>query len=308
VGATASTKNTWLGIALICAIASQPQPASADDATLSFAVLGDTPYFAWEALRLEQLVDALNREDLAFVLHVGDIKSGRDRCDDSIYLDRLRLLQRSRHALVLLPGDNDWTDCHRPNNGGFDPLERLDHLRRTFHPDGFSLGSKPIRLERQSEDAEFSPFQENMRWRTGPVLFAAVHVVGSGNNYSKRPGAEHAARNRANLAWMAQAFDLAGAPDVQGLVIAIHGNPLLESAPGSARRVGFDDFVRALEDRGEALGKPVLLIHGDTHRFRWDRPRPWLRRLESFGSPGVGWAHVSVHPGAAEFFSVEPHP
>jgi hypothetical protein len=51
----------------------------------------------------------------------------------------------------------------------------------------------------------------------------------------------------------------------------------------------------------------VLLIHGDTHRFRWDRPRPWLRRLESFGSPGVDWVHVSVHPGAAEFFSVEPH-
>ena len=26
---------------------------------------------------------------------------------------------------IYTPGDNEWTDCHRENNGSFDPIERL---------------------------------------------------------------------------------------------------------------------------------------------------------------------------------------
>jgi hypothetical protein len=140
------------------------------------------------------------------------------------------------------------------------------------------------------------------------VLFAAVHVVGSGNNYSSAQDSEFVARSAANLAWLAQTFEQAESAHIDALVVAIHGNPLLEFAPGSPRRAGFDDFVQRLEEGATALGKPVLLVHGDTHRFRWDRPHPAFRRLESFGSPGVGWVHVTVHPDAPERFSVEPNP
>jgi hypothetical protein len=43
---------------------------------------------------------------------------------------------------VFTPGDNDWTDCDRANNGGFNSLERLDLERRcsstrTFRSAGF---------------------------------------------------------------------------------------------------------------------------------------------------------------------------
>ena len=34
---------------------------------------------------------------------------------------RRALLARSVHPLVLLPGDNEWTDCHRLGAGGHDP-------------------------------------------------------------------------------------------------------------------------------------------------------------------------------------------
>jgi hypothetical protein len=297
-------------LACLC-FAALAGPALAADArrhSFSFAVLGDTPYFAWEALRLEQLLEELNGEDLAFVLHVGDIKSGRDRCDDKLYADRRALFQRSRHAFVLLPGDNDWTDCHRASNGGFDPLERLESFRRVFYPDSLSLGQQPIALERQSEDADFAAYRENVRWRVGAVVFAVVHVVGSGNNYGSARDSEFAARTAANLAWLAQAFEQAASAHTDALVVAIHGNPLLEATPGSPRRAGFDDFVRRLEEGATALGKPVLLVHGDTHRFQWDRPHPAIRRLESFGSPGVGWVRVTVQPDATELFGVEPNP
>ena len=32
---------------------------------------------------------------------------------------------RFADPLVYTPGDNEWTDCHRANNGGYNPLERL---------------------------------------------------------------------------------------------------------------------------------------------------------------------------------------
>jgi hypothetical protein len=51
---------------------------------------------------------------------------------------------------MLTPGDNDWTDCDRPSNGGFNSLERLDHERQVFFSTPFSLGAHPIRQEVQS--------------------------------------------------------------------------------------------------------------------------------------------------------------
>ena len=297
-------RTTLLALAAACVLSATPAHADQTRAAFSFAVIGDAPYFAWEALRMERMLDTLNQADLAFILHVGDLKSGRDLCDDRVYEERLRLFQRSQHPFVLLPGDNDWTDCSRPSNGGYVPLERLAHFRAVFYPDRRSLGQRPMALERQSDDPAFEPFRENMRWRVGGVLFAAAHVVGSGNDLGN-PG--YAERNRANLAWLTQAFDLAAAAQVEGLVVAIHGDPLLESRAGSPRRAGFDDFVQLLEQRAATLGKPVLLIHGDSHQYRWDRPRPSLQRLESFGSPDVGWVRVTVQASTPGLFSVEPY-
>jgi hypothetical protein len=269
-------------------------------------VLGDLPYFAWEEMRLEQLLAQLGREPLAFVLHIGDIKSGRDRCDDRVYADRMRLFQRSRHPLLLLAGDNDWTDCHRASNGGYDPLERLAHWRTVFHADARSLGQSPLQVERQSDDKAFSAYRENMRWRMQGVLFTTLHVVGSNNNAAVR--GEFEARSRANLAWLDTAFTQASGPEVEAIAIAIHGDPLFELPAGATRRSGFDAFLERLRTHCEALGKPVLLIHGDSHQYRWDRPWPCLRRLETFGSPTFGWVRVTAHPNREEYFTAEPNP
>src|SRR5262245_12164423 len=56
----------------------------------SFAAFGDTPYFAFEEVRLEKLIAEMNAQPLAFALHVGDLKSSRDRCDDRLYRARKR--------------------------------------------------------------------------------------------------------------------------------------------------------------------------------------------------------------------------
>ncbi len=73
--------------------------------------------------------------------------------------------------------------------------------------------------------------------------------------------------------------------------------------------------MRALADAAKRLGKPVLFIHGDTHTYRLDTPLVDaagipvgnLTRLETFGSPFVGWVEVSVDPGDPRLFTFEPH-
>ena len=50
--------------------------------------MGDTPYSENEVGRVDRLIDALNREDLAFVVHVGDITSGRGPCSDDWFRER----------------------------------------------------------------------------------------------------------------------------------------------------------------------------------------------------------------------------
>ncbi len=84
--------------------------------------MGDTPYSEGEVHRLDRLIGDLNAEPLAFVAHIGDITSGQGPCTDAWLEARKAQFAAIKHPFVLLPGDNDWTDCHR---SGFDPVERL---------------------------------------------------------------------------------------------------------------------------------------------------------------------------------------
>ena len=91
--------------------------------------MGDVPYSYPQANLLDAMIDVMNAQQLAFVVHVGDITSGTGPCGDEWLDERRRQFARFRHPFVLLPGDNEWTDCHR---GGFDPLERLAKWRSLF--------------------------------------------------------------------------------------------------------------------------------------------------------------------------------
>ncbi|MBI3533710.1 MAG: hypothetical protein HY068_14780 [Burkholderiales bacterium] len=110
----------WALATLAGTLAAQP---------VSFGLFGDMPYSRWEREQLPALLNEMKREPLAFVVHDGDFKSGGTVCSDEVFLDMLGVFQSSYHPLVFVPGDNEWTDCHRKNNGSYDPLERLAKLR-----------------------------------------------------------------------------------------------------------------------------------------------------------------------------------
>jgi len=301
-------------LALGACVAQLPAPLlpSSGNGGIAFALIGDTPYSDFEAPALDALIERMNREELAFVIHVGDLTSGRGPCTDRWFEKRKRQFAKSRHPLILIPGDNDWVDCHR---SGFDPLERLQRFRERFESGDRSLGEPSIELERQS--GRYSDYREHLRWIAAGVLFLAVNVPGSNNNLGRTPAmdAEHRARMAAVLAWLEDGVRLAERRRLSGMVIIAHGDPGFERAGRRAGADGFAQFRIALRDLALRLGKPVLFVNGDTHLYRLDqplldprdkRPIPNFTRVVVFGSPFTRRIRAGIAPSSEPLFWVDP--
>lgn len=283
-------------------------PLAAGAQPFTFAAIGDTPYFLpADYDRFERLIGEINRRAPAFTVHIGDIKSGSTRCSDDMFEKVAEYFGRFEAPLVYTPGDNEWTDCHRANNGAFDPLERLAKIRAMFFPDDMSFGKKRLKLAQQSADPKFRKFVENARWAHNNVGFATLHIIGSNNNLQRNRATvdEYLERNEANLAWLAASFAEARDQSRAALVLSLQANPYFEKHPDE--RSGFNDFLAMLERETIAFRKPVLLIHGDSHYFRVDQPMmagagaqrrrvDSFVRLEVYGERDVHGVLVSVDP------------
>lgn len=287
-------------------------------------LIGDQQYNPESDTKFPHIMVEVNRSDLAFVVHVGDFKGGvAPPCDDGLFKQRKEQFNASRHPFVYTPGDNDWTDCHDPKAGGYDPVERLVKLRDVFFQGNQSLGQRKLTVKRQSDSPQFSKFRENVRWTYGNVLFITLHMVGSNNNLGRVPeaDAEYRERNAANLAWLKEAFDVARREGSRAVAIFMQANPrfefrvpsrrvgLLGVSPPPKKPSGFTDFMSVLEAEVLAFGKMVVLLHGDTHYFRVDKPLfrtneagpgnfgrqiENFTRVETFGFPEAHWVRVIV--------------
>ena len=60
----------------------------------------------------------------------------------------LALFNMFQAPAVYIPGDNEWTDCHRTNNGAYTPTERLAYTRSIFFTSNQSLGQRTMALMR----------------------------------------------------------------------------------------------------------------------------------------------------------------
>lgn len=254
--------------------------------------------------RMENLTAQLNMEDLAFTIHVGDIKSGSSPCTDEAYVQVKQLFDRFRKALIYTPGDNEWTDCHRTSNGSMDPLERLDKIRAIFFSHPFSLGQKPIDLFSQADIAEFEQFVENRLWHHQGITFATLHMVGSNNNLQANSQAvsEFIRRDQANRLWTAHAFDVAKANQSTAIVLAMQADTWIGNSHHI--RTGFLPWMEALEKEAKTWNRPVLLIQGDSHAFKVDQPfkgsdnrhLPTITRLVVHGERNVHATLIKVDP------------
>ena len=276
-------------------------------ADFTFAALGDTPYSRFEEALFPGLLAGISDEDLAFVVHVGDFKSAQARCSDELFRQRREWFDLVRHPFIFVPGDNEWADCHGFQPGGYDPLERLAKLRELFSGGEESLGRRRIRLARQEPE-----YLEHARWRHGDALMVTLNVPGGANNARLMPE-EFRRRSAAVARWLEQSFNFARGERLRAVVIFMQANPW---ASPSNRYFGYRDLLAALARETLGFDGEVLLVHGDTHRYRVDAP---LRdpatgvpvanftRVEVFGSPGMNWVRIRVAAEAGRVsFEVTP--
>jgi hypothetical protein len=299
----------------------------------ALGVWGDVPYSDVQtASGVPNLIADMNGQRLAFSVHNGDIKAGGSRCDDPVYARFEAFLNSLEAPAMYTPGDNEWTDCDRDAAGAYDSEERLGHLRSTLFDGSRSFGQRRIRLSVQE-----APYVENRRWRVDRVVYATLHVVGSDNNLGDvAPDPEEwAARDTATNEWLRETFDRAERARAAGLLLVIQANPgfdlsdptraplrdprtLLASPSGQPD--GFTNFLRILREETIAFRRPVVLVHGDSHYFRIDKPLQdeQGRRLENFtrletpgdnaqnGNNDVHWVKVIADPRSREVFSFQP--
>ena len=313
------------------------------EGTYAIGLWGDLPYSSAQATTgVPNLIADMNRQDLAFTAFDGDLKAGSGSlCSDALYTQALGYFNALRAPAALTPGDNDWTDCDRPSNGGYSSLERLDYERRVLFSTPFTLGQHRLHQQVQMArlclgQAGFVPCVENRRWTVGRVTYATLNIQGSCNNLcDTAPDAhEFSARNQANIEWLRETFEEAGTRNSAAVMFITQADPGWDLSDGTRAPLrdaktlaeadgqpdGFADFLLALRQEVIAFRRPVAYVHGDSHYFRIDKPflDAQGRRLENFtrvetfgdnqanGNNDVHWVKVLVDAHSREVFAYQP--
>ncbi len=313
-----------------------------DDDTYAIGLWGDLPYSPVQAaVGLPNLIADMNAAKLRFSVHDGDLKQGSGSlCDDNLYFQALGWFESLDAPAMFTPGDNDWTDCDRTSNGGFNSLERLDRERAIFFSTPYSMGRRKVRQEVQTTPLCLglngaAPCVENRRWTIGRVTYATLNVQGSCNNLCDTApnSAEWAARNAANIAWLRDTFAQAKARGSAAVMLVSQANPGWDQSDPTRAPLrdpktlaetdplpdGYQAWLVALREEVVAFRRPVAYVHGDSHYHRIDKPLLDAKgqRLENFtrvetfgdnagnGTNDVNWIKVRVDPRSREVFSYQ---
>ena len=309
----------------------------------TIGLFGDMPYNALGRAQYPALLADINASNVAFSIFDGDLKAGGDGpCTDDLYTTAIANFNTLEHPLVWVPGDNDWTDCWgRYGTGNLpyqDPIERLNHERALFTATDRSLGEKTLKLTRQSDEGGiYSLYSENVRWSYGPVVYLGLNVQGSNDNYPypdtdgesgavitrsaaeiQRQRNEEIARKAADLAWLQEGFDYAKRVHAKGVLIDWQADPNFNNEQHLANPHDYDafpDYIAALQRLTEAFDGQVVLVHGDSHYFKMDKPLNRstgggvltnFTRVETFGARNTHWVRATIDVKDPNLFVFEP--
>ena len=184
---------------------------------------------------------------------------------------RKRQLATVRAPIVVLPGDNEWSDCAKL---GMDAQARLAQWRRLF-----CTPAPGLALERQPG------YCENVRWQAKGLFFIGLNVPGRGAN----PATD--AHMHAVYEWLDESLAIAESKRAQHIFVFLHADPYFER---NDPKDGYARLRRVLATHAAWFKGRVMLIHGDTHLHRDDQPLPGMRRLVVWGSPWVSWVRVTA--------------
>jgi len=247
---------------------------------VTLAVIGNVPYSTFQLRTFPKLVDQIgSNPDSAFVAHLGNLKNDESPCSDAYYSEVRGLLDTFPDPLLYTPGQNDWANCHKRQNGGTSPLNRLGGLRNFF------FASPNTGLAQRSErfrDYAADRFPENVRFAVAGTSFAAIHVVGSENGLRPWTGAstvnreqrdEVTERTRSAIRVLQDTFAGASAHGDRSVVIFTHADmfpPGQQS--GDALVSAYKPIVSALAAEAAAFPGEVYLLDAGSGVYRSDRP------------------------------------
>jgi hypothetical protein len=216
-------------VALLLAVTSvavaddSPMPVNVGPAgTQTLAIFGDTPYGTSptdtsQFQATPAFIQSINADPaVGLVLQVGDIHSGKQYCTQAYDQSVFDLWRAFDDPLVYTPGDNEWSDCHKPAEGGGsynattgqtdyatdpsgqpidyangNPVANLDLIRSIFFPHpGVTLGAHKKLVLSQALWARFfdrshpadARFVENTIFVQGRTLFVTINLPGGSNN------------------------------------------------------------------------------------------------------------------------------
>ena len=296
------------------------------------ALIGDSGYAAGQYDVFDRVVQQMNGFPLSFVVHDGDFKDPGTACKDDRFEDVRDSFNKSKAPFVYSPGDNEWMDCQKNVSNPFDRVERLGKLREMFFAQDQSLGQNPMPLITQRPRG----YPENARWTKEGVVFATINAPGSTDNTDYCPppepdtcsdpaklGTESNPRREANVSWLRETFDVAQATNAPAVMIVWQADPWI---PGA--RATWKYLLDELRARTLAFGKPVVLVHGDSHVYRIDKGGwpdatgamefawndvPNFTRVETWAGGSFSsqmpeanpdkWIRVTVDPKSATVFS-----
>jgi hypothetical protein len=282
-------------------------PASAsDDDGYTFAVIGDIPYGPTKIAGFPAAVAQINADPaVQWVNHLGDIKDGSSVCSDDYFQLIKNDFDKFQDPLVYTIGDNEWTDCHRANNGGYNPLERLAKIRQVFFAQpGRTLGGQSVPVESQADLG----IPENVRWQRANVGFAALHIVGSNDSLAPWTGqtaptpeqtAEVLNRTAASIQEIHDTFADASRNHQRAVVLLLQADMFDPTVPNPtfAGYYAFAPIVAAIARESAAYNGPVYLFNGDSHAFNSDKPLAAGSRWLSFygvSQPAPNLTRVTV--------------
>jgi len=193
-----------------------------------------------------------------------------------------------------------------------------------------------------------TPCVENRRWTFHHVTFATLNVqgtcnnlCGSGSKSDPAPGdsgdqPEWQTRNAADIQWLKDTFAEAKDQKSAGVMIVWQADPGFDTSgyQGAPLRNpttlaetdvppsqdGFQQLLLELRSQTIAFAKPVVLVHGDSHYFRVDKPLldsngltvQNFTRVETFGDHqeqginNVHWVKALIDPESKDVFAFQP--
>ncbi|MEO8309376.1 MAG: metallophosphoesterase [Pseudomonadota bacterium] len=253
-------------------------------------------------------IDSVNKDPkVRLVLFAGDIHSGANYCTQEYNQTIFDLWTQFKDPLVYTPGDNEWSDCQKSKEGGGvknsageyvdyaagHPAANLALVRSMFFSEpGQTLGGGHKHVTSQAQgfdpahpsDAEYV---ENVMWMESGVVFVTMNIPGGSNNDDDlwNTGAfgavrsapqiqDVAKRTQADLRWLNSAFTMAKLNHAKAVVIMEQADmwDLDGTGPALTHIANYEPFIAKIESLTRDFKNPVLLINGDSHRYRSDNP------------------------------------